>query len=82
MEEKDYGTCCKDEHKHFKLTVDQSKSDVTQIITFVATLVLYVPVIDFDFQSYAVITEKYPACHAPPGMAKERLHVIYGVFLI
>jgi hypothetical protein len=82
MEEKDKGDCCKDEHKHFKLNTDHQKSNVTQLITFNGTPILFLPVVDFDIHSYSTITETYPTSHAPPDIGKERLYVLYCIFLI
>lgn len=83
MEEKDKGGCCEDEHKHFKLKVDHPKSNLSQLITFFATPYLVSTVDDFNIHSYsATITETYPTSHAPPGINRNRLHIIYRVFLI
>jgi hypothetical protein len=84
MEEKDKdkGSCCKDEHKHFKLKADHQKSNASQLINFNATPVLIAPVIDFYIHSYSPVTETYPTSHAPPDINRKRLHILYGVFLV
>ena len=82
MSEKDKEGCCKDEHKHFKVKADHQKSNIAQLISFVATPALVAPVIDFDIHSYSTITETYPTSHAPPDISRKRLHILYGVFLI
>ena len=82
MEEKDKEGCCKDEHRHLKLKVDQQKSNVPQFKTFITAPILFAPIVDFDIHSYLNITENYPTCHAPPGMPKEGLHILHCVFLI
>lgn len=83
MEEKDKGGCCKDEHKHFKLKVAHPKSNLSQLITFFPTPYLVSSIVDFDIHPYsATITETYPTSHAPPGINRSRLHILYRVFLI
>ena len=82
MEEKDNDGCCKDEHQHFKLKVEHQKADIAQSVTFITAPALFVSVIDLDFHSYLNITERFPTCHAPPDIDKDRLHVLHCVFLI
>ena len=82
MSEKDKEGCCKDEHKHFKLKADYQKSNISPLITFNGIPVLFLPVVDFDIHCCSTIAETYPASHAPPDIERERLHVLYSVFLI
>jgi hypothetical protein len=82
MGEKDKDGCCKDEHKHFKLKTDHQKTNATGFIYLVITPALPVPVLDFTSPSSANITESYPACHAPPDIVKNKLHVLHCLFLI
>ncbi len=82
MEEKDKQGCCKDEHKQFKLKADYQKVAVPQFINLFNNPVLTIPVADFSFHYSLNIVEKYPACHAPPDIGKNKLHVLHGVFLI
>lgn len=82
MEEKDKGGCCKDEHKHFKLKLDQQKSNAPQQISFFTTPVLVAPVVEVCIPSYTALSDNYTNSHAPPGIVRERLHILYSVFLI
>ncbi len=82
MDEKDKGDCCKDEHRYFKLKADHQKSNVSQLITFNATPVLIIPVVNFDIHFYTTVTDTYSTSHAPPDINRERLHILYGVFLV
>jgi len=82
MKEKDKGGCCKDEHKHFKLKVDHQKSNTAQLAAIFISPALVTSAIDFNFTSYNCVAEKYPTCHAPPDVGKERLHILNCVFLI
>ena len=82
MDEKDKEGCCKDEHKHFKLETDHQKTNGAQFINFIITPDLSLPVLDITFPSSINITESDPACHAPPDIAKYRLHVLHCLFLI
>ena len=82
MEEKDKQGCCKDEHKQFKLKADHQKAAVPQFINLLNTPVLTIPVADFSFHYSLNIVDKYPTCHAPPDIGKDRLHVFHCLFLI
>ena len=82
MDEKDKEGCCKDEHKHFKLKADHQKTNVAQFVNLVITPALADPALDFTFYPSINIPESYPACHAPPDIGKNRLHVLHGIFLI
>ncbi|MBC7874102.1 MAG: hypothetical protein H7Y01_08910 [Ferruginibacter sp.] len=82
MEEQDKEGCCNDEHKQFKLKVDHQKAGVAQFVNLLNSPVLPVAVCDFNFHSYLNINERFPTCHAPPGISNLRLHVLHSTFLI
>lgn len=82
MEEKDKGSCCKDEHKHFKLKTDHQKSSAAQLISLNADPALFVPVVDFDIPACPTIIENFPFSHAPPGIGGAKLHLLHCLFLI
>ena len=82
MAEENKGGCCKDERKHFKLKVDQQKAKVSHLIALNIFPALLVPIVDFDIHSCSNITKTYPTSHAPPGVIRQPLHILHGVFLI
>ncbi|MGZ8558342.1 MAG: HYC_CC_PP family protein [Chitinophagaceae bacterium] len=82
MVETDKEGCCKDEHKHFKLKVDHQKSNAALFINPVATPAVSVPSIEFSFQSAINITDNHPTCHAPPDTHRDRLYILYCIFLV
>jgi hypothetical protein len=75
--------CCQDEQKEFKLKIDQKKSSILDFIYAKSAPFLLVHTPDYHFEllqqkSLFIITNLSP----PPLIQKERLHVLYGVFLI
>jgi hypothetical protein len=82
MVEKDKSGCCKDEHKQFKLKIDQQKAGFDQFLSLLITPALPTPVIYFSFIAFLKVIEKYPVSHAPPDIVRKRLHVLHCVFLI
>jgi hypothetical protein len=83
MEEKDKDGCCKDEQKHVKLKVDHQKSNISHLVTFMASPALVSPVVDVDINAtVTTLSATYPASHAPPDIDRKRLYLLHGVFLI
>ena len=82
MEEKDYGGCCKDEHKHFKLKADHQKTSVAAMLINITAPALITPGIDVYFQAFLQVIESSSSCHAKPYIVRKRLHVLHCVFLI
>jgi hypothetical protein len=82
MAEEDKEGCCKDEHKHFKLKVDHQKTNVSHLVTFNDISVIIVPIANLDIYSSSNIAETYPTTHAPPGITRKQLHILYSVFLL
>ncbi|MEO5945415.1 MAG: hypothetical protein ABIP79_01260 [Chitinophagaceae bacterium] len=82
MEEKDKKGCCKEENKQFKLKVDQQKDESAQLVNLGASQELTVPV--FEINSYSSIynSKDFPLSHAPPGIGRNKLHVLHCIFLI
>jgi hypothetical protein len=78
----DKTSCCKDEHKHFKLKVDHQKAAAAVFITNIVAPAVITPTTDFDFQPFLQVTESYSPCHAPPDIGDTKLHVLHCVFLI
>lgn len=81
MKEKKDG-CCKDEHKQVKLKVEHQKGDITRFLHLITVPVIVTPVIEHNFNFSFKVAESYPACHAPPDIYKERLHILHCLFLI
>lgn len=75
-------SCCKDEHKHFKLKADHQNAAIVDLINNIVAPAVLTSSTDFDFQTFLQLTESYSPCHAPPDIAGQRLHVLYCVFLI
>jgi hypothetical protein len=73
------GGCCKDEQVQFK--AEHQKAATTQYIQKYEVPVSPLPFETFHFTLY-VVTETFPASHAPPEITNERLYALYGVFLI
>jgi hypothetical protein len=83
MEEKDKEGCCNDEQKHFKLKIDQQKSNAGHFINFIPIPIQVSPlVLNVNIHSYSKITDSYPSCHAPPGSEKKKLNIFNCVFLV
>ena len=82
MEEKDYGDCCKDEYKHFKLKADHQKAGAAAFITNIVAPVVITTGIFFNFQLHLMVIESYSSCHAPPDIGDTKLHVLHCLFLI
>jgi hypothetical protein len=74
--------CCKDEHKEFKLKTDHQKSGIANLVNVIAAPVLptEIPFYNFVLEQNSKFT--YTNLHPPPNIQKQRLHILYGVFLI
>jgi hypothetical protein len=74
--------CCKDEHKEYKLKIDHQKSVVFNIVHFIAAPVLLSLIPSYNFTLLQNSKFVYSNLHPPPNKQKQRLHILYGVFLI
>jgi hypothetical protein len=74
--------CCKDEHKEFKLKVDQQKSSVANFVHAISSAILITPTPHYNFSLLKVDKFTYTNFYPPPNIKPIKLHVLYGVFLI
>jgi hypothetical protein len=74
--------CCKDEHKEFKLKTDHQKCTVANFAHAISAPVLLAPISYYNFTPQQNRTFVYTTLHPPPNIQNQRLHLLYGVFLI
>ncbi len=74
--------CCKDEHKEFKLKTDHQKSIVSDIVNFIDAPVLLTAAYTYNFTLQQNSKFVFSNLRPPPNIQKQRLHILYGVFLI
>lgn len=74
--------CCKDEHKYFKLKADHQNAAAAAFLYFNFTPAIINPIPDFNCQTFVNVNESYSPIHAPPDIARKRLHVLHCVLLI
>jgi hypothetical protein len=75
------GGCCKDEHKQVKLKTGYQKTAVAQYFQLLNKVALITPIADFSFKGTSV-SLNFPVSNAPPKIPRERLYVLYCIFLI
>jgi hypothetical protein len=75
------GGCCKDEHKQLRLKTDHQKSTVTQYFKILDVPALVTPIVTFNFKE-TLVSLTFPVSNAPPKIPRERLYILYCVFLI
>ncbi len=78
----DKTSCCKDEHKHFKLKADHQKAATAALLNFNLAPAIINTIPNFNFQGFVKNTERYSTCHAPPDIGKLSLQVLNCTFLI
>ena len=74
--------CCNDEHKEFKLKTDHQKGSVADFVKTISAPILLtsIPYYNFSLQQSSKFTNT--SLRPPPNIQKQRLFILYAVFLI
>ncbi len=75
--------CCKDEHKEFKIKIDQQKASIADVVKVMGTPALLTPIASYiNFIPKPIANFNYSNYHPPPDIQNQNLQVLYCTFLI
>jgi hypothetical protein len=82
MEEDESEGCCKNEHRHFQLKTDHQKTSEVHLPDLAFSPLARLTDNNSGLFIAVLINERYPLCHAPPGVRSASLHILNCLFRV